>query len=151
MANSQFRGKAGFVQSDNEACCARTRSPHRTNFNGQTNRRTKSSEHIDECVGTEEINTPPEDIADAQLNLRSLSDRLPPTLSAWINHLQSCGECLGVCYTETSTYSTWLLGGGMGRLSARRPSRWNSIASRIIVSVSWIVPPVATHPGRSGT
>lgn len=54
-------------------------------------------------------------------------------------------------YAATSTYSTRLAGGGTGRPSSRKPSRWNAIASRISASTSPTVSPVATHPGMSGT
>ncbi len=46
----------------------RNGSRHLTNLDGQTNRRTKASEHIDERIGTEEVNTPAEKIADARLS-----------------------------------------------------------------------------------
>ena len=42
----------------------RDNSRRRTNLDGQTNRRTKASEHIDERIGTD---TPAEEIADARL------------------------------------------------------------------------------------
>ena len=50
-----------------DLCIVRTSSRRPTNLDGQTNRRTKASEHIDERIGTEEVDTPAEEIADARL------------------------------------------------------------------------------------
>ena len=47
---------------------ARDHSRRRTNLDGQTNRRTKASEHINERIRTEEVDTPAEEIADARLS-----------------------------------------------------------------------------------
>lgn len=47
---------------------ARDNSRRRTNLDGQTNRRTKAGEHIDERIGTEEVNTPAKEIADSGLS-----------------------------------------------------------------------------------
>ncbi len=54
----------------------RDNSRRRTDLDGQTNRRTKASEHIDERIGTEEVDTPAEEITDARLR-----------------HAQSLGGC----------------------------------------------------------
>ncbi len=43
-------------------------SRRRTDFDGKTNGRAESSEHIDKRVGTEEIDAPAEEIADAGLS-----------------------------------------------------------------------------------
>lgn len=48
-----------------------------TNLDGQTNCRAKSCEHIDQCVGTKEINTSPEQIGDARLRYAGVSWRQP--------------------------------------------------------------------------
>ena len=48
-----------------------------TNLDGQTNRRSESCEHIDQCIGTKEVDTPPEEITDARLShAQSLGGRL---------------------------------------------------------------------------
>src|SRR2546429_900285 len=52
---------------------------------------------------------------------------------------------------ETVTTSAETLGSGIGRLSSRRPSRWNSMASRIKCCASSLVLPVVITPGKSGT
>ena len=46
---------------------ARDDSRRRANLHDQTNRRTEPSKHIDERIGTEEIDTPAEEIADTRL------------------------------------------------------------------------------------
>lgn len=38
-----------------DLCAARNYLPRRRNFDGQTNQRTKASEHVDEPVGTNEV------------------------------------------------------------------------------------------------
>lgn len=62
----------------NDLWSARTKSRGRTNLDGQTNGRTKSSKHVDERVNTEEVDPPTEKIIDARLNLLSLSNPLLP-------------------------------------------------------------------------
>ncbi len=54
-------------------------------------------------------------------------------------------------YASTVTSSIDEEGAGTRRPSCRRPSRWNSIASRINCTASSRVSPTATQPGKSGT
>jgi hypothetical protein len=57
---------------------------------------------------------------------------------------------LPTVYAATVTTATWLLAGGTNSPASRRPSIWNSMASRIAPSASSRVSPVAATPGRSG-
>src|SRR5688572_19826949 len=53
-------------------------------------------------------------------------------------------------YAATSTYAAEEFGRGSGSPSSRNPSRWNSMASRMLRSTASRVSPVETHPGMSG-